>query len=145
MKMNKYILEKSKDLPGWWVLTDIENEIVVRFKDKDFNGTQKVTPLNDDSATLAKVGGAEGLARVMREMGDWVAAHHGSKCFSCPYGYERSEDDMHLFLYRNKPPRWRLEIPFDFDEMKLANSLTKAGVWMKNAKYRREANGGREE
>ena len=64
----------------------------------------------------------------------------GSKCFYSPYGYERSEDDKHLYLYRNNPPRWRLEIPFDFDELKLANSLTKAGVWMKNAKYRRRSN-----
>lgn len=143
MKTNKYILEKSKDLPGWWVFTDTENLVVIRFQDRAFNETQRVTVLEDSPLRGAAL--AKEMAKVMREMGEWLSIYHGSKCFSCPYGYERSEDDMHLFLYRNKPPRWRLEIPFDFDEMKLANSLTKAGAWLKNAKYRREANGGREE
>ena len=141
--MGRYRIEKSEREPGWWVLTDTENLVVIRFQDRAFNETQRVSVLED--SPLRGADAAREMARVMREMGDWVAAHHGSKCFSCPYGYERSEDDMHLYLYRNKPPMWRLEIPFDFDEMKLANSLAKAAAWLKNAKYRREANGGREE
>lgn len=141
--MGRYRIEKSEREPGWWVLTDTENLVVIRFQDRAFNETQRVSVLED--SPLRGADAAREMARVMREMGDWVAAHHGSKCFSCPYGYERSEDDRHLYLYRNKPPMWRLEIPFDFDELKLANSLTKAGAWLKNAKYRREANGGREE
>ena len=135
--MSKYRIEKSEQAPDWWVLTDMENMVVIRFQDRAFNETQRVTILEDSPLRGADM--AKEMAKVMREMGDWVAVHHGSKCFYSPYGYERSEDDMHLYLYRNKPPRWRLEIPFDFDEMKLANSLTKAGVWMKNAKYRRRS------
>ena len=125
--MNKrVIIQESQDLPGWWVLTDIENEIVVKFKDKDFNGTQKVTLLNDDNVTLAKVGGAHGLARVMGEIGDYVARHHGDIAFKQPYGWKYSEDDEKLIFYRNKSPKWELRILSDTDKETLATSLRKA-------------------
>ena len=127
---SRYKLEESQDLPGWWVLTDIENEIVVKFKDKDFNGTQKVTPLNDDSVTLAKVGGAHGLARVMGEIGDYVARHHGDIAFKQPYGWKYSEDDEELIFYRNKSPKWELRIPSDTDKETLATSLRKAAEYL---------------
>lgn len=129
--MNKrFIIQESQDLPGWWVLTDIENEIVVKFKDKDFNGTQKVTPLNDDSVILAKAGGAQGFARVMREIGDYVARHHGDIAFKQPYGWKYSEDDEELIFYRNKSPKWELRILSDTDKETLATSLRKAAEYL---------------
>lgn len=129
--MNKrFIIQESQDLPGWWVLTDIENEIVVKFKDKDFNGTQKVTPLNDDSVILAKAGGAQGFARVMREIGDYMARHHGDIAFKQPYGWKYSEDDEELIFYRNKSPKWELRILSDTDKETLATSLRKAAEYL---------------
>ena len=129
--MNKrFIIQESQDLPGWWVLTDTENEIVVKFKDKDFNGTQKVTPLNDDNVTLAKAGGAQGFARVMREIGDYVARHHGDIAFKQPYGWKYSEDDEELIFYRNKSPKWELRILSDTDKETLATSLRKAAEYL---------------
>lgn len=129
--MNKrFIIQESQDLPGWWVLTDTENEIVVKFKDKDFNGTQKVTPLNDDSVILAKAGGAQGFARVMREIGDYVARHHGDIAFKQPYGWKYSEDDEELIFYRNKSPKWELRILSDTDKETLATSLRKATEYL---------------
>lgn len=129
--MNKrFIIQESQDLPGWWVLTDIENQIVVKFKDKDFNGTQKVTPLNDDSVILAKAGGAQGFARVMREIGDYVARHHGDIAFKQPYGWKYSEDDEELIFYRNKSPKWELRILSDTDKETLATSLRKAAEYL---------------
>ena len=129
--MNKrFIIQESQDLPGWWVLTDTENEIVVKFKDKDFNGTQKVTPLNDDSVILAKAGGAQGFARVMREIGDYVARHHGDIAFKQPYGWKYSEDDEELIFYRNKSPKWELRTLSDTDKQALAASLRKAAEYL---------------
>ena len=128
--MNRFILQTSQDLPGWWVLTDTENEIVVKFKDKDFNGTQKVTPLNDDSVILAKAGGALGFARVMREIGDYVARHHGDIAFKQPYGWKYSEDDEELIFYRNKSPKWELHLLTDTNKETLASSLRKAAEFV---------------
>lgn len=122
--MSKYIIQKSGTLPNGWVLTDKENGIVVTFEDGEFNETQKVTPLEDVSHT------SQELARIMRELGEWVVRHHGSKCFKHPYGIEYSEDDSTCFLYRRKSPRWRLEIQDNVDKNNLASSLKKAAEWL---------------
>lgn len=122
--MSKYIIQKSSTLPNGWVLTDKENGIVVTFEDGEFNETQKVTPLEDVNHTPQE------LARIMRELGEWVVRHHGSKCFKHPYGIEYSEDDSTCFLYRRKSPRWRLEIQDNVDKNNLASSLKKAAEWL---------------
>lgn len=121
--MNKYILQKSTH-PNKWVLTDTTNKIVVTFEDGAFNSTQKVTMLDDTHLT------ANELAKVMREMGEWVVKYHSSKCFNMPYGIEYSEDDTKMYLYRRKSPKWRLEIQDNVDKKNLANSLRKAAEWL---------------
>lgn len=45
--MERFILQPSQEQENWWVLTDTENQIVVRFEDKRFNQTQQVTMLED--------------------------------------------------------------------------------------------------
>ena len=70
----KYTIQESTE-PGWWVVTDTENLVVLKFKENQFNETQKATLLEDSNLTMMQ------LARVMREMGDWVAAHHIEKVF----------------------------------------------------------------
>lgn len=122
--MSRYIIQKSSTLPNGWVLTDKENGIVVTFEDGEFNETQKVTPLEDVNHTPQE------LARIMRELGEWVVRHHSSKCFKQPYGIEYSEDDSTCFLYRRKSPRWRLEIQDNVDKNNLASSLKKAAEWL---------------
>lgn len=121
--MDKYIIQKSTH-PNKWVLTDKCNGIVVTFKDGAFNSTQKVTLLDDTHLT------ANDLAKVMREMGEWVVRYHSSKCFNTPYGVEYSEDDAKMYLYRRKSPKWRLEIQENIDKKNLANSLRKAAEWL---------------
>lgn len=92
--MNKYILQKSTH-PNSWVLTDTENGVVIVFEDGRFNETQKVTML-EDAPKLSPTD----LAQIMRKLGEWGARHHGSKLFKNVYGFEHSEDDKHLYLYR---------------------------------------------
>lgn len=108
--MSKYIIQKSTH-SNKWVLTDTTNKIVVTFEDGAFNSTQKVTMLDDTHLT------ANELAKAMRELGEWVVKYHSSKCFNQPYGIEYSEDNSKLFLYRRKPPCWRLEIEENFDKI----------------------------
>lgn len=69
-----YIMQKSEQ-PGWWVATDKENGIVIKFKEHAFNETQKVTILEECSCSALQ------LARFMREMGEWVARDHPDKAF----------------------------------------------------------------
>lgn len=127
--MNKYLLQPSSTRPNGWVLTDTEHGIVLTFEDGRFNDTQKVTVLED-----VPQHSADELARIMRELGDWAARHHGSKCFSQPYGLEFSEDDTKCHLYRRKPPRWILEIEDSVDAGHLAATLRKAAEFLTKRK-----------
>lgn len=70
----KYLIQKSKD-PGWWVVTDTENLVVVKFKEHEYNETQQTTMLEDCNLSVMQI------ARVAREMADWIAAHHIDKVF----------------------------------------------------------------
>ena len=70
----QYVMQQS-ETPGWWVLTDKNNGIVIRFEEHKFNDTQQVTMLEECTLTPIQV------ARVMRELGDWVVRHHADKVF----------------------------------------------------------------
>lgn len=123
--MNKYILQKSSTRPNGWVLTDRENGIVITFDEGLFNESQSVTPLEDVSHTPQE------LARIMREMGEWVVRYHGAICFKNTFVFEFSEDESELYLVRTKPPRWRLVLNRgEFDNIKLATSLRKAAEFL---------------
>ena len=123
--MNKYILQKSSTRPNGWVLTDRENGIVITFDEGLFNESQNVTPLEDVSHTPQE------LARIVREMGECVARHHGAICFKETFVFEFSEDESELHLVRTKAPRWRLVLNRgEFDNIKLATSLRKAAEFL---------------
>ena len=66
---------KPSSTPDWWVATDTENLVVVRFERGYFNETQIVTLLDE---SLIK---PMALPRILREMGDWLATHHADKLF----------------------------------------------------------------
>lgn len=70
----KYTIQESQD-EGWWVVTDTENLVVLKFQEHKFNETQMVTMLEDCNLSVLQ------LARIMREMSDWVASHHIDKVF----------------------------------------------------------------
>lgn len=124
-KMGKFIIQKSSTQPKGWVLTDTENKVVIKFQDGQFNESQKVTLLEDSTAT------AEELAHIVGAMGEWAARHHGSKCFNRTYGYELSEDDSKTYLYRRNYPRWRLELQEEkVTAESLASSLRKAAEFL---------------
>jgi hypothetical protein len=67
------VLQASKDRANYWVCTDSENGLVCLFEHKKFNDTQEFTFLDDfnpDPSTVAKVA---------REMGDWLSQNHYDK------------------------------------------------------------------
>ena len=123
--MKKYIIQQSSTQLNSWVLTDTENKVVINFDDGFLNESQKVTLLEDSPVTT------EELTHIVNEMRNWVARHHGSKCFRKTYGYEFSEDDQKSYLYRRKAPRWRLEIQDSkVAADRLATSLRKAAEFL---------------
>ncbi len=74
--MTKYILQPSTT-EGWWVATDTEHGIVIKFQEHKFNDTQKTTLLNGDSFDTQ----AEALqqATYIRELADWLRENHYDK------------------------------------------------------------------
>ena len=58
-------------MDGGYVVTDTVNNIVITFKEHQFNNTQKVTFLNDEVNADALQ-----LARIMQEIGQWLYENH---------------------------------------------------------------------
>ena len=74
--MARYIIQKAQQVKEGWVCTDTENGIVCRWQAHRFNETRKMTFLED-----VKQPDALKIARLMREMGDWLSEHHRDKIF----------------------------------------------------------------
>lgn len=128
--MKRFILEKSQDLPGWWVLTDTENLVVLKFKEHEFNESQQATFIDDDQSVLEKLG-TQGIARILREMGDYMFTHWYSIALPAPV-FEFREDDENdrMLLIRNKFPKFTLEIQDDCDLKQLSDALKAAGEFV---------------
>lgn len=75
MEDERFLLQESKN-QNWWICTDKQNKIVCQFKDKMFNDSQKLTPLEDFD--FEKIG-VTGIARILREMADWLNKNHLEK------------------------------------------------------------------
>ena len=131
---HRFKLEKSKEQDGWYVLTDTENLVVIKFKEHEFNGTQKVTLLDGEQSAVVKPG-AQGTARVLREMGDYMFSHWYSIAMPTPV-FEFREDDENgrMLLIRNKFPKFTVEIHDTCDLKQLSDALKAAGEFV--AKYR---------
>lgn len=74
----RFILQPSQD-EGFWVATDKEKGIVVKFEEHKFNETQQTTLLEDADASDFM-----GLARAMQELGDWLSREHYSVAMPVP-------------------------------------------------------------
>lgn len=128
--MKRFRLEKSQDLPGWWVLTDTENLVVLKFKEHEYNESQQITFLNEDKSVIEKLG-AQGIAQILREMGNYMFTHWYSIALPAPV-FEFREDDENdrMLLIRNKFPKFTLEIQDDCDLKQLSDALKAAGEFV---------------
>lgn len=71
----RFRLEKSQQKEGWWVLTDLENLVVITFEEGRFNETQKITRLDGDESYTSMTD-VMAQVRIIREMSDWLAINH---------------------------------------------------------------------
>lgn len=67
---NRFVLQPSKE-PGWYVLTDEELLITLRFRAGDYNGSQKVKMIDE-----SRVKDPMDIATSLRLMGDWMLKYH---------------------------------------------------------------------
>lgn len=128
--MRRFILEKSQDLPGWWVLTDTENLVVLKFKEHEYNESQQVTFIDDDQSVIEKLG-AQGIAQILREMGDYMFTHWYSIALPTPvFEFRQDDENDRMLLIRNKFPKFTLEIQDDCDLKQLSDALKAAGEFV---------------
>lgn len=132
--MSRFKLEPSTQQQGWWVLTDKENGIVCRFQEHQFNETQKFTFLDDIEQP-----DAQSIARIMREIGDWLSLHHYNVAMPVvPFCLQQTEDDEQQFLERGKYPRFRVMVDDECTAHELAVALHKASEYL----HKRSGKGG---
>lgn len=77
--MERFIIQHSHTHPDGWVCTDRENGIVCQFREHQFNETQHFTLLDDLPQPDALK-----LARMVREMSDWLRSNHYMKAMPEP-------------------------------------------------------------
>lgn len=135
MKNNRFRLEQSQDLPEWWVLTDTENLIVCKFKEHEYNETQRITVL-EESKFVERTDCANELAHIMSEMGDYMFTHWYSIALPIPVFEFRQDDERdRLLLIRNKFPRITVEINDDCDMKQLSIALRAASEFVDKYNY----------
>ena len=66
----RFILQPSME-PGWYVLTDEQLLITLRFRAGDYNGSQKVKMIDE-----SRVKDPMDIATSLRLMGDWMLKYH---------------------------------------------------------------------
>lgn len=128
-------MQESTQQENGWVLTDVDNNIVIRFKKGFFNETQNVTFLDEH---LEKKHTAVEIAHIMRLMGDYMIRYHSDVCFDKPYGFQYSEDDKRFYMYRSKHPKWLLELQDETNQKELAATLRKAAEYLNKSYGRTE-------
>lgn len=128
--MKRFRLEKSQDLPGWWVLTDTENLVVLKFKEHEFNESQQVAFIDDDQSVIEKLG-TQGIAQILREMGDYMFTHWYSIALPTPvFEFRKDDENDRMLLIRNKFPKFTLEIQDDCGLKQLSDALKAAGEFV---------------
>ena len=70
IREGRFRMEPSQKKAGWWVVTDLDNLVVITFEAHRFHETQHITPLDD------KTPDALALATSLRECADWRRAEH---------------------------------------------------------------------
>ena len=112
-----YKLEHSQTKNDGWVLTDVENLIVIEFQEHKFNETQKVTSL-DDELLLNRYSTLE-IASILKEMGNYMSKYHGDIAFGERIGWKYDENE-NLCIYS---PKLLIQMEDIHDKYSLMNEL----------------------
>lgn len=119
ISFNSCILQKSQD-EGWWVLTHKETSTVIKFQEKKWNETQKITSLEKEPTDPLLA------ATIMREAGEWLSTFRS----------DLAQEEIPIFsfdemcLIRHKSPKFRIEVFEDCTPEELAGALRKAAEYL---------------
>lgn len=131
--MSKYQLEPSTQRPGYWVLADTENEIVILFEEHNFNETQEITLL-DEKKLFGSCGDEEPatfIARLLREMSEWAAQRHPDIVFPLSTFMVGKNDDGQITIIRTKYPRFSMTVEDSCDAHELAKAANKLSEYLR--------------
>lgn len=135
--MSKFNLKRSESAPGWWTLSYPEYGVTITFEEHKFNETQKVM-LSDQSVVQEL--GPQGIARIMREAGDWLSTHAFSVAMPTPvFEFRRDDDADKDYILRNKFPRLKIEVREECSYKQLADALRSGSEYVKRLKADRES------
>lgn len=136
--MNRYILRKKNDLPGWWVLTDTVNQVAIQFKEHHFKESQEISLL-EDSPLAKDPDCVNKLAHVLSAMENHLFEHWYSLAMSVPaFEFRRDERTGRMLLIRNKYPKFAVEIQDNCDMKQLSDALKSAAEYIKKRRYGRK-------
>ncbi len=131
--MSKYRIEPSTQRPGWWVLTDSKNEIVILFEEHNFNDTQDVKIL-DYKKLFDSCGDKEPatyIARQLREMSEWAAQRHPDIVFALSTFKVEKNDDGQITIIRTKYPRFSMTVEDSCDANELSKAVNKLSEYLR--------------
>lgn len=134
--MSKFNLSKNTSAPGWWILSCPEHGMTIEFEEHRFNETQEVK--FEDEQKVIDTLGANGIAALMREVGDWLSGHAYSVAMPVPTFELSVNDDSRLItLTRHKFPRMEINVLDHCDSKQLSNAFKAASEGMRKLFARR--------
>lgn len=124
--MRRFKLEKSKIDEDWWVITDTDNLVVIKFKEHMFDETKKVSVIDEDK--LKRSGDmADVLSGIVSDIEDYMLTHYLSLAIPTPAYEFREDDDGYIYLLHNNSPKFKVLIQEACDLSDLSKAFKGAG------------------
>lgn len=110
--MGRYLIEKSKIDKGWYVLTDLKNLVVIKFKEGDFLKTRNVTCLGnkiEDEKMKDILSDAESYIALFKPM-EGLSENYGM-AFTENFNFSDSySEENELIFYCKEPVKIKVTV-----------------------------------
>jgi hypothetical protein len=124
-----YKLEKAGN--GWYVATDLENLVSVKFKEHDYQHTQKVWVHPDSYLSECVELQPTDLPAILRNIASWV--HDNYHYIALPKkNYTMKVGRKNITIERVKSPRLTLTMENTGNVLKLAGILKNLGMFLRH-------------
>lgn len=110
--MGRYLIEKSKINQGWYVLTDLKNLVVIKFKEGEFLKTRNVTCLGnkiEDEKMKDILSDAENYVALFKPM-EGLSENYGM-AFTENFNFSDSySEENELIFYCKEPVKVKVTV-----------------------------------